>query len=97
MGGGIWSMHFIGMLALSMPTPVEYYLDITIYSLLIPILISALALRFITDTKQRNHSLFLTTGILIGSGIASMHYTGMAAMHMAARVHMIHGWCCYRF
>ena len=44
MGGGIWSMHFIGMLAFSLPVPLAYDVTITVVSLVIAIAISGFAL-----------------------------------------------------
>ena len=81
MGVGIWSMHFIGVLAFSLPIPLGYDFSITACSLLIAIAVSYFALRVIT------HSTLGTTrlagaSILMGLGIAGMHYTGNAAMRM---------------
>src|SRR5438046_9573569 len=45
MGTGIWGMHFIGMLAFRLPIPLGYDLGITLLSWLLPILVSAMALR----------------------------------------------------
>lgn len=81
MGLGIWSMHFIGMLAFRLPIPVGYDLLLTLCSLCIAILSAALALWLISrDTLPKTH---LTLGaLLMGGGISAMHYTGMAAMKM---------------
>jgi PAS domain S-box-containing protein len=87
MGGGIWSMHFIGMLAYSMPIPVQYHVDLTIYSLLIAILVSGMALNFIARSEQIKSSRFIIAGLIMGTGIASMHYLGMEAMDMPAEIH----------
>lgn len=81
MGIGIWSMHFVGMLAFSLPVPLGYDFKITLASLVIAILVSYFALRVVTLTKLTLARL-ATGGVLMGLGIASMHYTGMAAMHM---------------
>jgi diguanylate cyclase (GGDEF)-like protein len=81
LGLGIWSMHFIGMLALRMPMEISYDPWITAFSLLIAIIISFLALHVMTSdliTAQR----LSVGGLLVGLGVASMHYTGMAAMRM---------------
>jgi PAS domain S-box-containing protein len=84
MGGGIWSMHFVGMLAFSMPgMDVRYNLGLTLFSLVLPIVATALA--FITARRrQEGYGAVALSGTLMGIGIAAMHYTGMAAMHMAA-------------
>jgi diguanylate cyclase (GGDEF)-like protein len=81
MGVGIWSMHFIGMLAFSLPIPLGYDTVITGASLGIAILVSYFALYVITR-KQLTLLRLLTGGVLMGFGIAGMHYTGMAAMRM---------------
>ncbi|MET0230309.1 MAG: EAL domain-containing protein [Rhodanobacteraceae bacterium] len=81
MGVGIWSMHFIGMLAFRLPIPQGYDLLITIYSLLIGIAASGYALHLVS--RPVLHPRMLITGaIALGAGIASMHYVGMAALRI---------------
>ncbi len=87
MGGGIWSMHFIGMLAFSMPMPVQYHIDFTIYSLFIAIFGSGVGLYFTCRVEQGKSFALIISGLLMGIAIASMHYIGMEAMHMAAEIH----------
>lgn len=79
MGNGIWSMHFIGMLACNMPMRIEYDPAITALSLLVAIASAYLALRLMTQPKLQSTQLRLG-GLLLGMGIASMHMTGMSAM-----------------
>ena len=81
MGIGIWSMHFIGMLAFSLPITLGYNLVITAGSLVIAVLVSYFALFVITRAKLTLRRL-VAGGILMGFGIAGMHYTGDAAMQM---------------
>ena len=81
MGIGIWSMHFIGMLAYQLPIPLAYDVPITLLSMLPAIGISALALFVIRQRRTRISSL-IVAGVLMGIGIVAMHYTGMAAMRM---------------
>jgi diguanylate cyclase len=81
MGVGIWSMHFIAMLALSLPIPLGYDLGLTAYSLAIAIVVSYLAL-FVTTRPEVTLAHLATGSVLMGVGIAGMHYTGMAAMRM---------------
>jgi diguanylate cyclase len=81
MGIGIWSMHFIGVLAFSLPIALGYDFWITGASLLIAIFISWFALYVITRAKLTLPRL-LSGGVLMGFGIAAMHYTGDAAMRM---------------
>jgi diguanylate cyclase (GGDEF)-like protein len=81
MGIGIWSMHFVGMLAFSLPIPLGYDPLITLISLLIAVLVSYFALNLATGGLLSVKHL-LSGGALMGGGIAAMHYTGMAAMRM---------------
>jgi diguanylate cyclase len=82
MGTGIWSMHFIGMLAFSLPIPMGYDVTVTLISMLIAVLVSGFALLMVTrDTLSRRN--LLIGGVLMGLGISSMHYTGMAAMEVS--------------
>ena len=81
MGIGVWSMHFIGMLAFSLPIDLGYDLALTAFSLLIAVLSSGFALWLVSQPSLP--ALQLGFGALImGAGIACMHYTGMAAMRM---------------
>ena len=86
MGIGIWSMHFIGMLAFSLPIPLGYDLAATGYSLLIAILLSYFVLYIVTRAKLTLPHI-ITGGTLMGSGIAGMHYIGMAAMRIQPGIH----------
>jgi NO-binding membrane sensor protein with MHYT domain len=81
MGIGIWSMHFIGMLAFSVPIPLRYNILTTLASLAIAILTSGFALAI---ASRRNLGLQrLAVGSLVmGAGICAMHYTGMAAIQI---------------
>ncbi|NGY06842.1 MHYT domain-containing protein [Solimonas terrae] len=81
MGTGIWSMHFIGMLAFHLPIPVAYDTAITTLSLLIAILVSGLAL-YVASRETMSGPRLAASALLMGGGIAAMHYTGMAAMRM---------------
>jgi len=82
MGTGIWSMHFIGMLAFHLPIQVVYDLPLTAMSYAIAVVVSGFALhRFHrNDTTLRG---IAVPGVFIGFGISAMHYTGMAAMRMS--------------
>jgi NO-binding membrane sensor protein with MHYT domain/two-component sensor histidine kinase len=81
MGTGIWSMHFIGMLGWRLPIPISFDVPITLLSLAIAIAASWIALhtagRDVLTTPR-----LLAGGLLMGAGIAAMHYTGMNAMKM---------------
>jgi NO-binding membrane sensor protein with MHYT domain len=79
MGGGIWSMHFVAMLAFIMPTPMSFDIELTTLSLVVTIF--ATGGGFYVISRQRASPLRLVlSGIFMGLGIAAMHYTGMAAM-----------------
>ena len=81
MGFGVWSMHFIGMLALELPLALGYDLGLTLWSLLVAILSSGFALWLVS--QPRLPALQLLFGALImGAGISAMHYSGMAALRM---------------
>jgi len=86
MGVGIWSMHFVGMLAFNLPVAVSYDPLITMISLLPGILASRVALGFMLKEKIGFWRLNLG-GILMGVGIGTMHYTGMYAMILNARMY----------
>ncbi len=81
MGIGIWSMHFIGMLAFNASMPMGYDPLITLLSMLIAIISSAFAL-WLVCLEELPTGRLLAGALLMGGGIAAMHYTGMAAMQM---------------
>jgi two-component system, sensor histidine kinase and response regulator len=83
MGLGIWSMHYIGMLAYRLPIPVAYEWPTVSLSLWCAIVASALAL-FVGSRTRINRLSISLAGIVIGIGVAAMHYIGMAAMRMQA-------------
>ncbi len=86
LGGGIWSMHFIGMLAFRLEAAIGYDFRITLISITPAVLASWLALTLISREKIGNLQLLLG-GIFVGAGIGTMHYTGMAAMDMTMSLH----------
>lgn len=81
MGLGIWSMHFIGMLAFRLAAPVSYNLPTVLVSLLVAIGVAALAL-VVVSRPSLSLVAWLGGGSLMGLGIAAMHYSGMAALRM---------------
>ena len=83
MGIGIWSMHYIGMLAYSLPVPIFYHWPTVLLSLLAAILASAVAL-FVVSRNEMGPLRIGLGGLLMGSGIAAMHYVGMGAMRLPA-------------
>lgn len=81
MGIGVWSMHFIGMLAFSLPIDLGYDLALTAFSLLIAVLSSGFALWLVSQPSLPWQQLAFGA-LIMGAGIAFMHYTGMAALRM---------------
>jgi PAS domain S-box-containing protein len=86
MGTGIWSMHYIGMLAFVLPVPLAYHWPTVLLSLLAAILASVVALGVVSRQKM-GASRAVAGSVLMGAGIASMHYIGMAAMRLPAICH----------
>ncbi|GAB6928341.1 bifunctional diguanylate cyclase/phosphodiesterase [Paenibacillus sp. JCM 10914] len=85
MGSGIWSMHFVGMLALHLHTNVKYDAFLTIMSMLASVVSSFIAF-YITMPKDINWAKIAIGGFFMGSGIVTMHYMGMEAMVMHAEI-----------
>lgn len=85
MGAGIWSMHFVGMLALQLPVAVTYDTPLTLLSM-IPATLGALLGLYIANTPGDGLKRFAVGGLCLGTGISTMHYTGMSAMRISATV-----------
>jgi len=83
MGIGIWAMHFKGMLAFRLPVSVEYHWPTVLLSLVVAILASAFAL-YVVSRQKLGLVEALTGSVIMGGGIAGMHYIGMAAMRLPA-------------
>ncbi|MHB2206066.1 MHYT domain-containing protein [Methylobacterium sp. CM6257] len=81
MGGGIWSMHFVGMLAFEMGMPAAYHFGLTLLSLLIAVAVTGAAFIWVAYRGEGPAGILLA-GPLMGFGVAGMHYTGMAALRM---------------
>ena len=79
MGAGIWSMHFVAMLAFMLPMPVSYDVGLTVLSLVLAILATGGGFYVISRPGVSRPRLVLS-GLFMGIGILAMHYTGMAAM-----------------
>lgn len=82
-GVTVWSMHFIGMLAVTIPVNINYSPWITLLSAFPAIIAAWFAIRW---TANRKRTVFnrLTTALLIAVGIGTMHYSGMLAMKLEA-------------
>ena len=85
MGIGIWTMHFIGMLAFTLPMPFNYDIPLTILSLMVGMAAAGFAI-FVASRERQGFAKIGLSGLLLGGGIAAMHYTGMAAMEMEAAI-----------
>lgn len=83
LGMGIWSMHYIGMEAFHLPVAVKYHWPTVLLSMVAAVLASAVAL-FVVSRKTMGLGAAATGAVLMGSGIAAMHYTGMEAMRLPA-------------
>jgi PAS domain S-box-containing protein len=83
MGTGIWSMHYIGMLAFQLPVMVEYDWPTVLLSLLAAILASGCAL-YCATRPAMGKLVTIVGGLCMGTGIAAMHYIGMRAMRLPA-------------
>ena len=79
LGCGIWSMHFVGMLALSLPVAISYDILLTLVSALVGILFTGLGL-YIASYGALTPRRLALAGLLMGLGISTMHYVGMAAV-----------------
>lgn len=81
LGAGIWSMHFIGMLAYRSDIPISYDAGLTALSFLLAVAVSGAGLFAVARNRPRRYTLTVA-GTLTGLGIVSMHYVGMAGMQM---------------
>lgn len=85
MGLGIWSMHYTGMLAFQLPVEVYYHIPTVFLSLLAAVLASGVAL-FLASRPHLGAWRFVAGSLLMGWGIAGMHYIGMDAMRVPAQI-----------
>jgi len=81
LGAGIWTMHFVGMLAFSLPCSTSYDVGLTFLSMAPGILASLMVVWLMSGQTLRPSSILLG-GLLLGTGIGSMHYSGMEAMRL---------------
>ena len=86
MGLGIWSLHYIGMLAFNLPVPVRYDWPTVLLSLFVAILAATMALSLVSG-KIMSMWRAVVGSIVMGGGIAATHYIGMEATRSAAAVH----------
>lgn len=84
-GGAIWTMHFVGMIAYETPMEVAYDPLLTFSSLLLAVGVVGIGI-YLLSRKKDSLVMLLIAGLITGIGVATMHYTGMEAMVMAADI-----------
>lgn len=84
-GGAIWTMHFIGMIAYETNMPMGYSAGLTAMSLFIAVAVVGVGI-YILSKSQSSLLVLFVAGCITGAGVAAMHYSGMAAMVMAADI-----------
>lgn len=89
MGAGIWSMHFMGMLAFQMKMTHTYNVYLTVCSLLISILFSYVVFLMSTQHRWPSLSRVFWVAVFMGLGVTLMHYIGMASMEMNGTMRFI--------
>jgi signal transduction histidine kinase/NO-binding membrane sensor protein with MHYT domain len=86
MGVGIWSMHFVGMLAFSLPgTPIAYDITLLILSIVVAIAASAIAL-VVVSRRMVPLPALVVAGLAMGAAISGMHYSGIWSMRLSAHI-----------
>ncbi|HEY0035053.1 MAG TPA: MHYT domain-containing protein, partial [Longimicrobium sp.] len=85
LGIGIWSMHFVGMLAFHLPVPISYDVPLWLASMGVAVAASLLAL-WVASRARVGPGALAAAGVLMGAAIAGMHYVGMAAMRIPGRI-----------
>ncbi|MGE1156046.1 putative bifunctional diguanylate cyclase/phosphodiesterase [Pseudomonas kitaguniensis] len=90
LAGGIWSTHFISMLAFQAPIAIHYELIMTFASLMIALIASLFAMQTLSHAHLRLHK-YVLASVWMGLGIALMHYVGMSAMRSQAQVYFESG------
>ena len=77
----IWSMHFIGMLSFHLPIQMAFDIKLTLLSIL-PALLTTLFAFYLLQNSNVRFGRITIAGVVMGLGVAAMHYTGMAALKM---------------
>ena len=83
-GCGIWATHFVAMLAYDPGTGAGYNIPVTLMSLIYAVSIAAIGLSIALLNDRR--STIALGGAVVGAGVAAMHYTGMMALELPARI-----------
>src|SRR5260370_7313269 len=87
MGCGSWSMHYIGRVGCILPISVACHWPTVLLSLVAAILVSVIAL-YVVSRRKMGASRALAGSVLMGAGIAGMHYIGLAAIRLPAVCHL---------
>ncbi|MFS0838005.1 MHYT domain-containing protein [Paenibacillus sp. 1P03SA] len=90
-GLGLWSMHFLGMLAMNFPFEVHYHLPLLAVSLILPVLAVFLSLLILDKDRKPGKRFLGAVGLLAGLAFVSMHYSGILAMKIQAVYHQTPG------
>lgn len=90
LGSGIWSMHFVAMLGMTLPVPFHYDALITLISALVAILLTGVAL-LLVHFGERSHSRITLAGICVAIGVLAMHYIGMSGIEEVVPVYSASG------
>jgi diguanylate cyclase (GGDEF)-like protein/PAS domain S-box-containing protein len=85
-GSGVWSLHFVAMLAFISGTPIAYDISLTFISVLIAIVGSMFALSVWLFSPSRSIGI-VVGGILLGVSISAMHFCGVLAMRVSGTLH----------
>src|SRR5262245_3579280 len=85
----IWTMHFVGMLAVRLPFAIDYLAFPTLLSFLVCVIVVGAAV-YATSSGPLTPLRLSLSACLMGCGIFTMHYIGMSALH--ASTHMVHAW-----
>ncbi|MBA4712293.1 MULTISPECIES: bifunctional diguanylate cyclase/phosphodiesterase [Citrobacter] len=80
LGMGIWSMHFIGMLAMKMSMPINYHFSLTAFSFLIALISATLAINIAISGQTLSTRRLIVATSLLSTGVVTMHYVGMVAI-----------------
>jgi len=82
---GVWSMHFVGMLAARFPSAIDYLALPTLTSFLICVIVVGLGV-YIVHASGLGRSRIALGALAMGLGISTMHYVGMSAVHLAGPI-----------
>jgi diguanylate cyclase len=87
LGVAIWSMHFVGMLAVRTTVRIDFLLLPTILSFLICVIVVGLAVYVASSLPRTNHIKAVAAAMMMGAGIVMMHFIAMSAAHSNSIMH----------